>query len=330
MRRREGFWIAGSAALCLLMSGAYSVSEGVTMGRDGYADRIGIRDAGLVGGNPGDAAWFVDASTPTGFGDGVSGIDKSSIFGLMTDVHLLGDVNGDGLIDKVVVRPDPGGWLNWYTDYSTPTSFGDGVADRVDGWGSSSMTPVAVVDVNGDGLDDYVAAMPNPSGWMDWWWNGGPGGGTSFGGPDVTPLMFDVDGNGIADRVIDMGGGTSAPNFVSDNGPDGGGFGDSAVDWGPSPYGAAGDIVISGADLNGDGFGDRVILRHDGTAWQWWGDLSSASGFGDGSPDWFQEDYLGGDVSGDIPLVADVVIIPEPVTLGLLAGGLLALLRRRR
>ncbi len=281
------------------------------MGKDGLADRVGIRDAGLVGGEPGVAAWFVDATTPAGFGDGEDGIDASATFGLMTDVHLLGDVNGDGLVDKVVVRPDPGGgWLNWFTDYSTPTTFGDGVADRVEAFGGTNMFPTAVVDMNGDGVDEYVASFSGP-GWTDWWWKGGPGGGTSFGGPGVTPMMIDLDGNGVADRVIDMGGGVSDPNWVSDNGPPppGGGFGDSAVDWGPSSYGPAGAVTLVG-DVDGDGHGDRIVVlpgTNPGDPWSWQADLSSATAFGDGVSDVFQIGPLGGEESGDVPLIADVV-----------------------
>jgi len=38
----------------------------------------------------GSARWAVDTSGPTGFGDGVE--DAAVLFGLSSDIHLLGDV----------------------------------------------------------------------------------------------------------------------------------------------------------------------------------------------------------------------------------------------
>ena len=87
------------------------------MGSDGYADRVIVRDAG-----DGTAMWHVDATSTAGFGDGMA--EVSATFGTMDFKHLLGDVNGDGYVDRVIAIENVGGWWDYSADYSTATGFG--------------------------------------------------------------------------------------------------------------------------------------------------------------------------------------------------------------
>ncbi len=95
----------------LVLASASCVFAGF-MGSDGYADRVVVRDDG-----EGNAMWSIDASNDAGFGDGVADVTNAFGFGIMTDKHLLGDVNGDGYIDRIVARENVGGWWDYAVDF---------------------------------------------------------------------------------------------------------------------------------------------------------------------------------------------------------------------
>jgi len=225
------------------------------MGSDGYADRVVVRDDGN-----GNAMWSIDASNDAGFGDGIADVTNEFWFGIMTDTHFLGDVNGDGYIDRIVARLDTtNDWWDYAVDFSTTDGFGDGVVDTAYNFGSSAHIPTAVVDWNGDGLADRIAVKVDP-GWLSWFvclttaTNGGGAFTTgaaytnySHGGPDHHVLgAYDLDGDGTVDYVVDTTPTGSSANWVANNGWSG-------------TFGPAGVDGLFG-DLNNDGYGDRVIV----------------------------------------------------------------------
>ncbi len=276
------------------------------IGMDGYADRVVVRDAG-----DGTAEWAVDLSGPGGFGDGEA--DVVVLYGVMTDLHMLGDVNGDGLTDKIVVR-DGGDdtWL-WMADFSTPTAFGDGEPDAVATYGAvSAHEPHAVADLNGDGYADRFLVQHTPDFHLymvDFsadgvFGDGAPDDYASYGAPTM-PLIgvYDMEGNGNADRVIDLDGTPAWAVDLSFAGK----MGDGAPDV-IATYGAPGMTLLMG-ELNNDGFGDRiVVIDADGTM-TWQGDLSTPVGFGDGESDVFEQGPFG--ESGQEFLAADI-LVPGP------------------
>lgn len=291
---------------------------------DGIADRVIVRDAG-----DGTANWYADASSAGAFGDGAA--DSSGSFGLMSDVHLLGDVNGDGTADRVIVRANPGGWLDWYADYSTATGFGDGNVDDYQPFGGSAFIPHAVVDMNGDGIADrvvvdnspgynnYMADVTTATGFGD----GNPEFSGGFGGAAMTPMcMGDINGDGIADRVIAF---DATPSWASDiaAGP---GFGDGNPEqW--ALFGGPGFPAFLG-DATGNGYADRAVGILDGGAYTWAIDLAlPGGGMGEGNADIFSTAPFG--IAGDVLLYGDV-LVPEPATITLVSLAGLAVWRRRK
>lgn len=291
----------------LVLSAASQVLAAV-MGSDGYADRVVVRDAG-----GGTAIWHVDATSAAGFGDGLA--EVSGTFGTMSHRFMLGDVNGDTYVDRVIAIENPGGWWDYSADYSTSTGFGDGVVDTAYSFGGLGLIPTDVVDLNGDGRADRLGVQVG-GGALEWVGNySTPGGFTTgsgdyfntHGAPTGHDVMgaYDLDGNGSVELVVDVGGGY----WVANNG------------W-QSSFGPGGIDGLFG-DLNNDGYGDRVGVLNG----IWYGDFSTSSNFGDGNPELASGTFY---QSGDVTLLADVVI-PEPATLGLmgLAGGGMFLFRRR-
>jgi len=293
------------------------------MGQDGFADRIVVRDDGS-----GNALWLADTSSDPntgiigeGFGDGAP--DVMGVYGLMSDIaHLLGDVNGDGLMDRVRVWDSLGTWW-WDVDYSTPAGFGDAITDTGWGFGGTIMLPVAMADMNGDGIAQSVLIYRDQGGnVLNWWYQGGPLMGVGFGGPNMNPMIYDINGDGIPDRIVDIAGGTSSPTFTSDIGTLPGAppvdhyWGDGAVDWGGaggSSYGGTGMLPFV-TDINGDGYGDRVVAMLNTSStpsvYDWHSDLSMSTDWGDSTTDVVSVQSFGQE--GDVLLLSDVLLDCQP------------------
>lgn len=117
---------------------------------DGYADVALYRTTDALGRD-----WWVNKSTSAGLGGGGTAIVD---FGLANDIPLVGDINGDGRDDGVLVRVDGAGNFQWFVGYSDINGnvAGDGFSSTGTGrFGGNAFGDVPfVADINGDGLDD--------------------------------------------------------------------------------------------------------------------------------------------------------------------------------
>lgn len=240
---------AGCAAGCLgyLRGGLSSATNGVDrdtidLDGDGLPDRIDTRIWSSA--NP---RWRVHFNTGQGFAARVdipaphawirNGGPNSADRTIRTDLF---DVNGDGLPDKVAARGSGAGygWDVWYgagrSFVTAPARWSSPPRDFLRAWDEALREyRYDVLDVNGDGLPDFVDA----SGWSaaapQWtvWANTGEG----FAPPETffapAPLRkrhpdpgtaalvvdtFDVDGNGYPDSVrLPGGSGTTAQIWLS-------------------------------------------------------------------------------------------------------------------
>ncbi len=263
-------------------------------------------------------------------------------YGSGNTTPVMGDVNGDGLADAVLVNNSTGYWesrLTGYVDGNLYLAAGPDVPHYGGGYGGAN--PKVMGDVNGDGLAD--AAVYNPSnghwaarltGYVDGtlYLTAGPdvphyGGG--FGNSSSVALMGDVNGDGLADAVVFNDGSWIArlTGYVDGTlylcaGPD-------ITNPSGHNYGTSDFIPLLG-DVNDDGLADAILFNPSNGHWE-----ARLTAYVDGTL------YLasGDDVSGFTgygtsdytPLVGNVDgdVIPEPASVGLMLMGILGLLRRK-
>lgn len=258
---------------------------------DGVADRIAVRPN-----ETGAYIWFADRGTATGWGDALA--DSAGIYGDSTWKPMVGDVNGDGIADRVISKYDAvGGGLLWEADFSLSNGagFGDGVTDYAGYFGLSGWVPLCLADVDGDGKDDRVLYdVGHPIG-VSWFFDHneyplqfgdgvGDGTGASLYGIKAyhAPIgVGDVDGDGYADRVLnlDKNGGLAWDVDLSEptGGPGGTpSFGTDGVGEDATYYGVLGMTPLLG-DVDGDGKADRILVHASGV---WEADISDGWSLG--------------------------------------------------
>jgi len=230
-------------------------------------------------------SWFVHETeaapnylTSAGASAGVSSVDSTGTHGLGTDIPLVGDVNGDGIDDVVIVR-DVACKHDYIANHSAAPLAGQTVGQVVSGTTSTTAQfggsvaggtsqGMFLADVTGNGCDDVVRIN-------NWNWQAvasAPGIGlqakdtvgaksatVAFGLAGDQPIMGDFDGDGFIDLGVyrQVGGG------IYWNGSTGGVLGAGGTGPVGQIGGEVGDKLLIG-DLNGDGFDDAVMYRDNG------------------------------------------------------------------
>jgi hypothetical protein len=178
---------------------------------------------------PSDGGWYVSKSSG-GLGGG--GTAPVGYFGLSTDTPLVGDINGDGRDDGIVVSDfDADGNLEWRAAYADP-----------------------------NGTIDYHGGDPN---WIT---------GARFGLAGDVPFVADINGDGKADIGVIRTSNISGNKYVYVSFTTSGGLFNAASQYtgiattdDRAMYGATGDISLIGqvgnppTNVNGSELPDEVV-----------------------------------------------------------------------
>ena len=144
---------------------------------DGYVDAgFYYRGEDLVGDSL--AYWHSTLSSAAGLGDDVD--DNVGQLGYGRDTPLVGDINGDGRDDGIVVRDNGAGNWEWQAGYANPNGliqFGDGSPQYVSNVVHFGFSPSYaggdadepfVADINGDGMADICLLRDVGAGFWEW------------------------------------------------------------------------------------------------------------------------------------------------------------------
>ncbi len=151
----------------------------------------------------------------------------------------IGDFNGDGRDDVMLYDSGNARWMVDFTN-STGVLGGSGMSNVLY-WGNGSYIPV-LGDLNGDGLTDilqydegnyrWIATMTGAGGVL----GGGSFGEYYFGTASITPLLADVNGDGLDDILLhDASNGRWITSYTGVGGVLGGGGNSEWLYWG-GPY----------------------------------------------------------------------------------------------
>lgn len=238
---------------------------------------------------------------------------QSSSFGNSTDTPLLGDVNGDGLDDIVIVSP-ASGLYNWTASHTTDND-SNGAGELNGASTDSSLTSFGVVsgslgnfltDVTNDGIDDAVSiysgfnwyALPSGSNGLD---QSGPVQVKQWGLAGDIPLIGDFNGDGYQDIAVWRAAG-SVDWFISLTTASGIGTGTAHT---TGDFGFAGDTPMVG-DVNGDGRDDAIIIRPSGDDLTWIAGFADETGFIDYTNGGGHNSFVTFGTTSDTPVIADI------------------------
>ncbi|MCB9682500.1 MAG: FG-GAP repeat protein [Alphaproteobacteria bacterium] len=247
------------------------VLVGCDVDGDGFSD--------VVGTDATDAAWL--RGTPSGPGSVAEPLAVSVAGQRAVDVHCLGDLDGDGAEEFLVVERVPSGsfsrvspvlWQGGDPPVSTGVELQPTQAATCGGLCRvQSFVAAERVDVNGDGLKDVVLADQDRRQLAVWW--GGPLPLSAVADQVVAPRPIgsafgkalwaggDVDGDGFDDVLVAATSGTAQGGilYVVRGSPSGlVAVADRVLE---APYGINADHGFFGGvgDVDGDGFGDVLI-----------------------------------------------------------------------
>lgn len=160
-------------------------------------------------------------------------------FGLLTDIRVPGDYDGDGRMDAAVYRPTQG---IWYI-YGSTTGF------SAFNWGLANDIPVPA-DYDGDGKTDIAVFRSGV--WYIFRSQFGYTGALTLGGASDKPVPADYDGDLKADLAVYSAGAWTIARSTA----------------GPMSlqFGQAGDIAVP-ADYNGDGSDNIAVFRPGNGTW---------------------------------------------------------------
>jgi len=115
---------------------------------------------------PGSSTWYLSLN-PAPYVPGVAPVTSSASWGLPGDSPLIGDVNGDGLDDVVVVRAD-GDSFSWFAGHTLKAGSATQIGSRsypdpdsLLTLGDVANTYNLLADINGDGADDGISIYNN-------------------------------------------------------------------------------------------------------------------------------------------------------------------------
>lgn len=124
---------------------------------------------------------------------GTNGVNRQCVgWGLIGDIPVGGDYDGDMFTEITVFRPSEGVWYTLNGVYNQP---------RTVQWGTSGDKPVPA-DYDYDGVTDYAVYRPSTGTW--WILRSSDGGNFAvrFGISSDIPLTGDFDGDGRADFTV--------------------------------------------------------------------------------------------------------------------------------
>jgi hypothetical protein len=211
-----------------------------------------------------------------------------------SDRPFLARLDGDGLADLSVWRPNDGTWywLNSSNGYNTAG------ASALQ-WGSQAQGDVPLQgDIDGDGKTDLIAWRAGTGTW--YWLTSSSGysyaaqGSRQWGNASLgdVPLVADLDGDGKAELIVWR---ASTGTWYWLSSLDGYNYaGQRGKQWGNLSFG---DVPLLG-DLDGDGRADLTVWRASTGTWLW---LTSSSGYAaQGQQQWGSSSQL------DSPFLRDV------------------------
>jgi len=277
---------------------------------DGYDDIVSVVN------ESGQNRWYSGISTITpGVSDSnvaaLANAGPNIVFGSAstTLATFLGDVDGDGTADAILVEEGAGNSILWSARKSIPgiglSSNPDDTTTIID-FGTTAVGDLPLVgDFNGDGRVDICIFRPSGT----WFTKMSDAAGqfgdgvdfsTGFGTTGDRPLVGDINGNGRTDAIAlrdnGMGGMVWYVAFTGSNGQVAGDGSQS-----PGGFGKFTDTALI-ADISGDGLGDIGVYKTvSGQESGWYFSFTDSNG----TPRADAEIFIGFGSDSSLPLIGE-------------------------